>query len=150
MKNKAAVELGRSGGRASARRLSPQQRSERARRAAQARWKAPVTSASAIKGLEDVYVIENRLDVAAFIQENRLRGLLLQARNPLHAAFGEGAVKTLTLVTDDEGFKTLFCLVMVQGDMVEARRALRSFDQQWWLARSELASGKLNFDFELV
>ena len=100
--------------------------------------------------LPDVYVIEDRSTVAAFIEENRLRGLLLQARNPLNAAFGEAAVKTLTLVRDDEGFKRLFCLVMAPGDMQEARRALRSFDQQWWLARCEQAAGKLNFDFELV
>ena len=38
-KNKAAVELGRKGGRARARKLNKEQRSEIARRAAQARWK---------------------------------------------------------------------------------------------------------------
>jgi hypothetical protein len=37
-KNAAAVELGRKGGKATARKLTPQQRKESARRAAQARW----------------------------------------------------------------------------------------------------------------
>ena len=37
-KNPAAVELGRRGGRASAKKLTPEQRRESARRAAQARW----------------------------------------------------------------------------------------------------------------
>lgn len=37
-KNPAAVELGRKGGKATARKLTPQQRKESARRAAQARW----------------------------------------------------------------------------------------------------------------
>ena len=104
----------------------------------------------AMKGLEDVYVIEDRSAVAAFIEENRLRGLLLQALDALNTTFSEAAIKTLMLAHDDEGFQTLFCLVMVPGDMQEARRALRSFDQQWWLARSRQAAGKLNFDFELV
>jgi hypothetical protein len=105
---------------------------------------------SVLKGLEDGYVIDHRPAVQAFIKQNRLRGLLQQARGPLNAAFGEGAVKKLTLVADDEGFKTLFCLVLVPGDMQEARRALRSFDQRWWLGRSTQAAGKLNFDIELV
>jgi hypothetical protein len=37
-KNAAAVELGRKGGKASAKKLTPEQRRESARRAAQARW----------------------------------------------------------------------------------------------------------------
>lgn len=96
------------------------------------------------------YIFEDHSAVTAFIEQNRLRGLLEQAREPLNAAFGEAALKKLTLVTDDEGFKILFCLVRVPGDMQEARRALRSFDQRWWLGRSAQAAAKLNFDFELV
>ena len=103
-----------------------------------------------LKGLEDIYVIDNRSAVADFIKQNRLCGLLLEAREPLNTALGESAVRTLTLVQDDEGFDTLFCLILVSGDMNEARLALRSFDQCWWLARSQRANGKLNFDFELI
>ena len=108
----------------------------------------PQISSDSTNGLEDTYVIDDRPGVAAFIQHNRLRGLLLEARDPLDNAFGEAAIKKLSLVCDDEGFETLFCLVMVPGEMQQARRALRAFDQQWWLARSDRAAGKLNFDFE--
>jgi hypothetical protein len=104
----------------------------------------------ALKELEGVYVFEDRPEVAAFMERNQIRELLLGAREPLNAAFGEGAVKKLTLVEDDEGFTTLFCLVLVAGDMRAARLALRSFDEHWWLARSGQAGGKLNFDFELI
>jgi hypothetical protein len=38
-KNRAAVELGRKGGKASAARLTDEQRKEKARKAAQARWR---------------------------------------------------------------------------------------------------------------
>lgn len=103
-----------------------------------------------LKELDEVYVFEERTAVAAFIERNRVRGLLLQARDPLITAFGEATVKRLSLIEDDEGFDTLFCLIAVSGDIHEARRALRSFDQRWWLARSGQAAGKLNFDFELV
>ena len=105
---------------------------------------------SALTGLEDGYVIDDRPAIAAFIGQNRLRGLLQQAREPLNAAFGEGTVKKLSLMEDDEGFETLFCLILIPGDMPKARLALRSFDEQWWLARSGQAGGKLNFDFELI
>jgi hypothetical protein len=37
-KNPAAVELGRKGGKASAKKLTPEQRSEKARKAAKAQW----------------------------------------------------------------------------------------------------------------
>ena len=92
----------------------------------------------------------NRSAVPAFIKRNRLLEPLLEARGPLASAFGEAAVKKLTLVEDDEGFVTLFCLVLAPGGLEEARRALNSFDESWWLARSHEAGGKLNFDFELI
>jgi hypothetical protein len=38
-KDPAAVSLGRKGGKASAKKLTPEQRAEKARKAAQARWK---------------------------------------------------------------------------------------------------------------
>lgn len=103
-----------------------------------------------VADLQKTFVIDDASRVAAFVRWNRLRGLLLEAKDALDSVFGEAAVKRLSLVSDDEGSLTLFCLVMVPGDMEEARRALRSLDQQWWLARSEQAGGKLNFDFELV
>ncbi len=112
--------------------------------------KQEVPAGRVTKGLDNVYVIENRNIVAPFIEEFRLRGVLLQALEPLNAAFGEKTVKALTLVQDDEGFEALFCLVMIEGNLEQARQALRRFDQQWWLAHSQLVQGKLNFDFELI
>ncbi len=116
-------------------------------------WEGPnrgVRRGFALKELGQVYVFEDRSAVAAFIERNRFRELLLEAREPLNAAFGEGAVKKLTLATDDEGFRTLFCLVLIPGDMHEARLALKCFDERWWLANSDRAGGRLNFDFELI
>ncbi len=100
--------------------------------------------------LEQVYVLEDRSAIPAFIKRNQLLNLLLEAREPLTCAFGEATAKKLALVEDDEGFVTLFCSVLVPGSSDEARRALDSFDERWWLARSREADGKLNFDFELI
>lgn len=104
----------------------------------------------ALKELERLYVLEDCSAVASFIRQNRLLELLLEARDPLNAAFGEGAVKKLTLVEDDEAFETLFCLVLVPGELGQARLALESFDDGWWLAHCDRAAGKLNFDFDLI
>jgi hypothetical protein len=104
----------------------------------------------ATKALDTVYVIEDRPTVLRFIAEHRLHGMLLQAQKPLDEAFTGKTVKKLSLVQDEEGFETLFCLVMISGEMQPARRALRNFDQQWWLTHAKQVLGKLNFDFELI
>jgi hypothetical protein len=102
-----------------------------------------------VDGLDQMYVIENRPAVGAFIDKYGLRGLLLQAVNPLNEAFGHAAIKVLSLITDDEGFQTLFCLVPVTDDLEVAKRSLDSFDE-WWLLNCGREAGRLNFDFELT
>jgi hypothetical protein len=105
---------------------------------------------SVLAVLEQAYVLEDRSAIRTFIERNRLLEPLLEARGPLTSALGEAAVKKLTLVEDDEGFVTLFCFVLLPSGLKEARQALNSFDESWWLARSHEAGGKLNFDFELI
>lgn len=116
-------------------------------------WNAPHQETgqdSELSAVEQTYVLEDRSAIAAFIKRNRLLDLLLEAREPLISAFGESPVKKLTLVEDDEGFTSLFCLVLIPGSLDEAKRALDSFDDGWWLAQSHEAAGKLNFDVELI
>jgi hypothetical protein len=103
----------------------------------------------ALTSLDAFYVIDNRPAVAYFIQVNRLDGLLLQARKPLSEAFGD-VTKRLSLVSDDEGFETLFCSVITTAPLEDARRTLAAFDDNWWVDRSGQVVGKLNFDFELI
>jgi hypothetical protein len=103
-----------------------------------------------VRELDQEYVFEDRSEVVSFIEQNQILKLLLEAQDPLNAAFGKDTIKKLALTENDEGFTTLFCLIAVTGDVQEARRALRSFDQQWWLANCDSVSGKLNFDFDLI
>jgi hypothetical protein len=112
-------------------------------------WEEPLVG-SELRTLEQAYVLEDRSAILAFIRQNGLLELLLEACGPLTSAFGEAAVKKLALVEDDEGSVTLFCLIPFPGGLEEARRALNSFDESWWLARSGQLGGKLNFDFDLV
>jgi hypothetical protein len=99
---------------------------------------------SALSLIENTYVLVEREIVTTFIRENQLVGVLQEAREPINRAFGNSTVKTLTIVEDDEGFRTLFCLVMVPRDLELARNALRLFDQSWWSHRARKFIGKLN------
>jgi hypothetical protein len=107
-------------------------------------------SASALKDVEESYRVENPSAVSNFISENRLEGLLLEARGPLATAFGSQSPRILRLVSDSEGFTTLFCLVAMPGPLERALEAREAFDRSWWLDRCAGAAGKLNFDFEPV
>lgn len=106
---------------------------------------APVTV-----GLDETYIIEDRPAVTRFIEEYRLHGLLVRAKEHLKNAFGGKALNTLTLICDDEGFETLFCNVILDADLRQAQQALRQFDETWWLPNVKQAAGRLNFDFQLL
>jgi hypothetical protein len=100
--------------------------------------------------LNQSYVIDNRDAVNPFLAANRLYSILREALPHLDAAFSKSTVKTLSLITDDEGSQTLFCFVMWKGEMEAARAALQAFDEGWWLTNSRKIAEKLNFDFELI
>ncbi len=114
----------------------------------------PDGSATAVPaGLADLqkaYVIEDAAATIDFIQQNALQAVLLQAREPLAAAFGPQATKVLRLIHDpDDRTTSLFCLVLTPGDADTALEARWAFERDWWTERCG-SSVSLNFDFELV
>jgi hypothetical protein len=100
--------------------------------------------------LDKTYVMEDRKKIPPFIEENHLDAILHQSCAPLNSAFGNNSLKKLSLICDDEGIETLFCLIMFSGSVQDAQKSLSSFDQNWWLSQSFRFAGKLEFDFELV
>jgi len=108
-------------------------------------------SDSSTRGLERAYEISDREAIGAFLRGDRSAlSILKDAPNALDTFFGPKAKKVLRLVEDDEGARTLFCFVAFDGQLSEAVRALKSFDEGWWLERCAQVAGRLNFDFELV
>jgi len=100
--------------------------------------------------LEKIYVIEDRFGVLDFIREHNLNDVLLQAREPLDAAFGPQTRKVLRLVHDpDDGSASLFCLALTPSDVGSGLEARWAFERDWWTERCGAAIG-LNFDFETV
>lgn len=115
------------------------------------RYSQPGSSDSPTRDLERTYVIDDRRAIHDFLQSNRsVLSLLRDATGALSLAFGQDAIKILRVTEDDEGTRAVFCLVAFRGDLHDAMRALRSFDENWWLDRCARVAGKLNFDFELV
>jgi hypothetical protein len=109
------------------------------------------TPNSSVDDLNSGFVIKaNRREALNFIKANGLSHILLQSEGHLDAAFGRSSVKTLNIIDDDEGYRTLFCFVAFPGTLADAQAALRSFDCDWWLKNSRRFGSKLNFDFELV
>lgn len=102
-----------------------------------------------LDSLQSSYVIDNRTEVASFIENNQLTGVLVRAIDPIQKAFGTSTLRKLTILEDDDGDRTLFCLVAFPGTLEDAQTALDSFDRDWWVSNAKYAS-KLNFDYRLV
>jgi hypothetical protein len=110
-----------------------------------------VRLSSSVDELNSRFVMQtNRHEIFRFIAVNGLAGVLLQSEEHIRAAFGESSLKTLAIFEDDEGYRTLFCLVTFGGSLDDARTRLKSFDNGWWLQQANRFAAKLNFDFELV
>jgi hypothetical protein len=103
-----------------------------------------------LEPLKRDYVISDAEKVAKFVEEHKLRGILARAAEPINQAFGETSVKTLTILEDGEGSRTLFCYVKFPGSLDDAMHALDNFDHNWWLPNARKFGARLNFDFELV
>jgi hypothetical protein len=105
---------------------------------------------SVLEPLQATYVVDDRDSVAEYVAANQLSEFLVRSAKYVAMAFGESRIKKLRILEDDEGTKTLFCLVAYPGSLDDAQRALETFDQNWWLENARHFASKLNFDFELI
>jgi hypothetical protein len=105
---------------------------------------------SVLEPLQTEYVVDDRAEVAAFIEDNQLSDFLVRSIEPIEKAFGASRIKRLKLLHDEDGTCTLFCFVTFTGPLDDAQEALASFDRNWWLTNVRKYGSKLNFDFELV
>lgn len=105
---------------------------------------------SALGSIDRAYIVYDREKTLEFIEANRLLTILLEANDPLKTSFGKSAIKALSLLHDEEGAVTLFCMILVPGNAETARQALDRFDEEWWLERCQRVAGQLNFDIEFI
>jgi hypothetical protein len=96
------------------------------------------------------YVLPSDSSVTDFLKGHRtLPQLLLQAVPYLSQYFGNVAF-SLRAVSDEYGWQTLYAVAMWPGKAHDAVVALDQFEDGWWIANSRIASGSLNFTYELV
>src|SRR5215469_13596427 len=73
-----------------------------------------------VTALDSRFIIAtNRQEILRFVEANDLVHVLLQSEKHLKTAFGESSLKTLAIVEDDEGYRTLFCIVIFPGTLQE-------------------------------
>jgi len=112
--------------------------------------KIPLASAE-LRTLQRHYTIldSDRLVIELLEDEPALLPLLIEAARPLQNAFGEGRVFKLRaqLSDDDRLLRVAVQLPAKSGGYPE--RALRAFDEDWWLENCHRSGGALVFDYEV-
>ena len=82
-------------------------------------------------------------------EEPALHALLLEAVKPLQDAFGEKRIVQVRVQSSDED-SLLKVAVQLPADFgADPERALRSFDEAWWLNNCHRSGGALVFDYEM-
>ena len=100
--------------------------------------------------LRRAFVFSDPISVGTFLREHRaLPIVLLDAVPRLRDAFGTDATLQLQLMVEEDEPTILCGLVLWAGPLPSAQRALRRFDEAWWLSNCQRASGNLIFDYEL-
>jgi hypothetical protein len=112
--------------------------------------KIPMASAE-LRTLQRHYTIldSDRLVIELLEDEPALLPLLIDAARPLRNAFGEGRVFQLRgqLSDDDRLLRVAVQLPAKSGG--DPERALRAFDEDWWLENCHRSGGALVFDYEI-
>jgi hypothetical protein len=96
------------------------------------------------------YVLPKDSSVADFLDAHRtIPALLMQAVPHLREFFGT-TVFALRASSDEYGWQTLYADAMWPGDAHDAVVAIDRFEDAWWIANSDAASGSLTFTYRLV
>lgn len=89
--------------------------------------------------------------INSFLMEHpALASILLDALVPLRNCFGAECVFNLRAPFDELGSQTLYAVAMWPGSTESVSKAIAAFDDCWWIAHSQPASGHLVFTYELV
>ncbi len=104
-----------------------------------------------ISALKKFYALVNPDEVDRYVIEHReLPGLLHEAAPKLKECFGADTVLQLELGANGDEGSVLRVLAMWPGSLASANDALRAFDESFWIANCDRASGNLVIDRELV
>jgi hypothetical protein len=104
-----------------------------------------------VRDVQRKFVLPADTSVEDFLKEHRtLPQILLESVSPLKIAFGAQIIVSLRVPVDEWGARTLYAVAMWRDHARDAREALAKFDDSWWIANSQQASGRLVYTYELV
>jgi hypothetical protein len=104
-----------------------------------------------LKLLQKEYVFTEPKSVESFLKSHRyLMPILMEALPQLKRSFGSDVTFQLSVSPDENPPKTIYGVVAWKGSLGDARSALKSFDESWWLESIKKASGRVVFDYELA
>lgn len=107
--------------------------------------------AASITMLRKRFIFKSGETVGAFLRTHRtLIPILLEATLHLAYFFGADVPLALEVMSDDGPPNSINALALFNGDSTNARVALDSFDEAWWIANMRKASGRIVFDYDLV
>jgi len=97
------------------------------------------------------YVFSVESSIRPFLVKNRaIRATLRDALSQLQASFGHDRVFSLELSTEEEGSPTLYAVTIWPDSVQSAVRALRQFEESWWLDHMTQSTTNLAFVYEIA
>ena len=104
---------------------------------------------AALEALRGMYMFSNKDGVTAFLKSNRTVAPLLIEAFPYMSRTFPGAPLLLDLITEEGTPRTINALALWWGKREDARIALKSFDNSWWLDNIAKANGRIIFDYQI-
>jgi hypothetical protein len=104
---------------------------------------------SSLETLRSIYMFSDHDVVQSYLKSNRtVVPVLIEAFPYMSRAFS-GSPLLLDVMTEDGTPRTINALALWWGKREDARTALRSFDDSWWLDNIGKANGRIVFDYQI-
>jgi hypothetical protein len=94
-------------------------------------------------------ILDNRLVIGLLNDAPALGSLLMEAVKPLRKAFIERPTLQIRVQFSDDDSLVKVAVQLPAGLGDKPERALRSFDEHWWLKNCHRSGGALVFDYEI-
>ena len=106
--------------------------------------------AATLKTLQQFFIFTNPEDVENFLRSHRsLVPILLDAAPHFRQSFAQAPL-ALDIMNDEGAPRTIYALALWRGNRADAKAALNTFDDQFWLDNLRKAAGRIVFDYELL
>lgn len=104
---------------------------------------------AAIETLRAMYMFSDHDEIDRYLRSNRTVAPVLIEAFPYMVRAFNGSPMLLDVTNDEGPAETINALALWWGRREEARSALQSFDDLWWLDNIRKGGGKIVFDYQI-